>query len=99
VDAGSWTLSFDIRPHLGVLGVLGGESSASPIAHGGEHLAFTFSLRSTPNSHIAFLCAPALFTLHCGAKEAPVMADILVIVLGTGAILLMAAYAVLCEHI
>jgi hypothetical protein len=34
-----------------------------------------------------------------GAKEAPRMGDILVIVLGTGAILLMAAYAELCERI
>ena len=44
------------------------------------------------------------FTRRCpnqrtGAKGAPSMADVLVIVLGTGAILLMAAYAVLCEHI
>ncbi len=48
--------------------------------------------------HIASLRAAPLFS-RTGAKGAPRMADILVIVLGTGAILLMAAYAVLCEHI
>jgi hypothetical protein len=37
--------------------------------------------------------------LLSGAEEAPCMADILVIVFGTGAILLMAAYAELCERI
>ena len=51
-----------------------------------------------PEIRIAPLRAAALLTLS-GAKGAPAMADILVIVLGTGAILLMAAYAVLCEHI
>jgi len=34
-----------------------------------------------------------------GAEEAPLMADILIAVLGTGAILMMAAYAELCERI
>ena len=34
-----------------------------------------------------------------GAEEALLMADIIVIVFGTGAILLMAAYAELCERI
>ncbi len=47
---------------------------------------------------MAPLCAAGLVSRY-GAKGASGMADILVIVLGTGAILLMAAYAVLCEHI
>jgi hypothetical protein len=34
-----------------------------------------------------------------GAEEALLMYDILAIILGTGAILLMAAYAALCERI
>jgi hypothetical protein len=34
-----------------------------------------------------------------GAKEAPVMGDIVAILLGAGSILLMAAYAELCERI
>ncbi len=56
------------------------------------------SLCGRPATHIAPLCACTLITLR-GAKEAPVMGDLLVIVLGTGAILLMAAYAELCERI
>ena len=51
-----------------------------------------------PERHIALLWDAVLLS-RSGAKGAPRMADILVIVLGTGAILLMAAYAVLCEHI
>ncbi len=55
-------------------------------------------LCAAPDFHIASLRDFALLSLT-GAKGAPSMADILVIVLGTGAILLMGAYAVLCEHI
>jgi hypothetical protein len=50
------------------------------------------------NFHIDFLCAPALIP-HRGAEEAPAMTDIVVIALGTASILLMAAYAELCERI
>ena len=55
-------------------------------------------MRGAQLTHRIFM-RPRPIHPHCGAKEAPVMADILVIVLGTGAILLMAAYAVLCERI
>ncbi len=55
-------------------------------------------LCAAPKRHMAPLRAAALLS-HTGAKGAPRMADILVIILGTGAILLMAAYAVLCERI
>lgn len=34
-----------------------------------------------------------------GAREDPVMFDFLLVALGTGGILLIAAYAMLCEHV
>jgi hypothetical protein len=55
-------------------------------------------MRAVTNSHRIFTRLRPTQTSY-GAEEAPFMSDILVIVFGTGAILLMAAYAVLCERI
>ena len=56
-------------------------------------------LRAAARFRIAPLCGATLISTLHGAEEAPTMNDILVIVLGTGAILLMAAYAELCGRI
>jgi hypothetical protein len=44
------------------------------------------------------LC-PACLIAASGAKEAPGMFDVFLAVVGTGGILVMAAYAALCERI
>jgi hypothetical protein len=50
--------------------------------------------------HIAFLCAvPLLRGVSTGAKGAPNMADSIAVILGFGIIMVMAAYAELCERI
>jgi hypothetical protein len=50
--------------------------------------------------HIAFLCAvPLLHGVSTGAKGAPNMADSIAVILGFGIIMVMAAYAELCERI
>ena len=56
------------------------------------------ALRGPGTSRIAALRRPRLFTAS-GAEEAPAMGDVIAIVLGVAAILVMAAYAVLCERI